>query len=401
MTRGRRPSKRPARLAVAAATAIVSLAAMTQLGGQPARAALIAIGKDDNYSVSHDHLLSVPSPGVLQNDTGLLGGTTAVLVSGVSHGTLDLNSNGSFTYQPDAGYVGSDSFRYHPSGFPSPTSTVTIQVTNAAPVARSDSYTWSGGTLTVGAPGVLANDTDADGDTMTVEMVGGGVSGSLDLHPNGSFQLDPGGGFGSSGSFQYRVWDGRVWSSAATVSLTISAAAPTATPTPRPTATPRPTPTPTLIPLPSLPLPSIALPVIPGQLPTPSPTPRATGSPFQDEAATPTPRPTAEGARLLPAASPSSGTRATIDLEAGLRQEPLWDVSSREGIGPNVGIDGVGVMAGFETWAVPAATIGGAGLLVVLFVTLQACGTVIWAPAVRRLRGERRPRRRRRRWAGA
>jgi hypothetical protein len=46
---------------------------------------------------------------------------------------------------------------------------------------------------------------------------------------------------------------------------------------------------------------------------------------------------------------------------------------------------------------VPAATVGGMGLLVLLFVGLQAGATVVWVPAVRRLRGERRPRRRHRR----
>ena len=35
-----------------------------------------------------------------------MGGTTAVLVSDVGHGVLDLRSSGRFTYQPDAGYLG-------------------------------------------------------------------------------------------------------------------------------------------------------------------------------------------------------------------------------------------------------------------------------------------------------
>ena len=101
-----------------------------------------------------------------------------------------------------------------------------IDVTNAVPVARNDSYTWAGGTLTVSAPGVLANDSDADGDALTAELVGGGVSGSLDLDPDGGFQLHPGGGFGSSGSFKYRVSDGKGWSPPVTVTLTIAAATP-------------------------------------------------------------------------------------------------------------------------------------------------------------------------------
>src|ERR671919_440613 len=89
----------------------------------------------------------------------------AALVSGVSHGALQLRSDGGFTYTPASGYVGTDSFRYRPSGLLSTAATVTITVTNAAPVAVPDAYsTPYRTTLVVPAPGVLANDTDTDGD---------------------------------------------------------------------------------------------------------------------------------------------------------------------------------------------------------------------------------------------
>ena len=53
------------------------------------------------------------APGVLGNDSDIDGDTlTAVLVSGPAHGTLALNSDGSFTYTPSANYNGSDAFRY-------------------------------------------------------------------------------------------------------------------------------------------------------------------------------------------------------------------------------------------------------------------------------------------------
>jgi hypothetical protein len=52
-----------------------------------------------------------------------------------------------------------------------------------------------------------------------------------------------------------------------------------------------------------------------------------------------------------------------------------------------LGLGDLGLAGGLETWAVPAATVGGVGLLVLLFVGLQAGGTIIWLPAVRRLRG--------------
>jgi VCBS repeat-containing protein len=63
------------------------------------------------YNTSADTVLNQAAPGVLGNVTDTDGDPlTAVLVGNVSHGTLVLNANGSFTYTPAAGFSGSDSF---------------------------------------------------------------------------------------------------------------------------------------------------------------------------------------------------------------------------------------------------------------------------------------------------
>jgi VCBS repeat-containing protein len=70
--------------------------------------------------------------GVLANDIDTAGDTlTATIVASASHGALVLNSNGSFTYTPTAGYTGSDSFTYLPHGtyVAGSATTVTIVVT--------------------------------------------------------------------------------------------------------------------------------------------------------------------------------------------------------------------------------------------------------------------------------
>jgi hypothetical protein len=68
---------------------------------------------DDSYSMVADTSLTVAAPGVLGNDSGASGiALTAVLVSGPSNGVLGLNADGSFTYTPNAGYIGPDSFTY-------------------------------------------------------------------------------------------------------------------------------------------------------------------------------------------------------------------------------------------------------------------------------------------------
>jgi hypothetical protein len=71
------------------------------------------VAADDAYSTDEDTPLSVAAPGVLGNDSDADGDPlTAVLVSDVSNGTLTLNSDGSFSYTPDGGFSGSDSFAY-------------------------------------------------------------------------------------------------------------------------------------------------------------------------------------------------------------------------------------------------------------------------------------------------
>ena len=73
------------------------------------------VAASDNYSVNADSTLTIPViTGVLANDTDLDTGTvlTAILNSGPAHGTLALNQDGSFSYTPDSGFSGTDSFSY-------------------------------------------------------------------------------------------------------------------------------------------------------------------------------------------------------------------------------------------------------------------------------------------------
>ena len=70
------------------------------------------------------------------------------------------------------------------------TKTMSIDVTavNDPPVAQDDAYLATEDTmLTVGAPGVLANDTDIESDPLTATMLSGPAHGTLALNPDGSF----------------------------------------------------------------------------------------------------------------------------------------------------------------------------------------------------------------------
>ena len=89
------------------------------------------VAVDDSYTTPVGQTLTVTAPGVLGNDVNPQPGSmTAVRAAGPAHGTLTLNTNGSFTYTPQAGYEGADSFTYRASnGQLSDVATVTITVT--------------------------------------------------------------------------------------------------------------------------------------------------------------------------------------------------------------------------------------------------------------------------------
>ncbi len=99
----------------------------------------------ESYSLNQDQSLNIAAPGVLANDSDADGDAlTAVLVSGTSQGSLTLNANGSFSYAPNAGFSGQDSFGYQvrdSAGATSAAVTVTIQVQllNAVSINSSSS----------------------------------------------------------------------------------------------------------------------------------------------------------------------------------------------------------------------------------------------------------------------
>jgi large repetitive protein len=186
------------------------------------------LANDDSYDVDEDTTLTVEAPGVLGNDTDVEGDElTAVLVTDVSHGSLTLNSDGSFAYSPDPNYSGSDSFTYRANdGTESgnvATVTITVNAVNDAPVAANDAYdTDEDTTLNVSAPGVLGNDSDVDGDSLEAALVSGVSHGSLMLNADGSFSYEPNGNFNGEDSFTYQASDGEADSNVATVTITVN-----------------------------------------------------------------------------------------------------------------------------------------------------------------------------------
>ena len=116
-----------------------------------------------------------------------------------------------------------ESFEGDPSGAPRLHVEYTIS-TNHAPVAVNDAYSTNEDTPLSANPanGVRKNDTDADGDPLTVIKYTNPAHGTLNLNPNGGFTYTPTANYNGPDSFTYYVYDGQFNSNIATVNLTIN-----------------------------------------------------------------------------------------------------------------------------------------------------------------------------------
>ncbi len=183
---------------------------------------------NDAYSTAFNTPLTVAAPGILANDNSNGGGAlTALLISNVSSGALTLAAGGSFTYTPNAGFSGIDSFTYRAlngnGAGTLATATITVQPP-APPTSLDDAYNTPFDTaLTVPAPGVLGNDGSNGGGAMTATLVTNAVNGVLALNANGGFTYTPTPGFVGADSFTYLATNSVGAGNVATVLLTVAA----------------------------------------------------------------------------------------------------------------------------------------------------------------------------------
>jgi len=190
------------------------------------------VAMDDAYTTDEDVVLDVPARGVLANDTDFDPTVlTTVKVTDPANGTLVLNADGSFTYTPETDFFGTDTFTYKANDgeLDSNIATVTITVTDFKDqvIAVDDEYeTDEDTTLTIVAPGVLANDIDVDLNIMTAGLVMNVEHGTLTLNGDGSFTYDPDPDFYGTDSFEYQLVTypavQSLWTDEATVTITVN-----------------------------------------------------------------------------------------------------------------------------------------------------------------------------------
>jgi VCBS repeat-containing protein len=208
------------------------------------------VANNDSYSVAEDGTLTVSAPGVLSNDTDANPGTTLSVatprpVTAPTHGALTLNADGSFSYVPDPNYAGPDSFTYRASdgtldSVTAATVSITVTAVNDAPTATAQSATTNEDTAQV----ITLTSSDADGNSMAFSIVSGPTHGTLGsigavtctgATPNScsaNVTYTPASNYFGSDGFAFKVNDGSVDSTSATVSITVNAVddAPTAVP---------------------------------------------------------------------------------------------------------------------------------------------------------------------------
>ncbi|MDX1991355.1 MAG: Ig-like domain-containing protein [bacterium] len=164
---------------------------------------------------------------VLANDTDADGDMLSVTaLTTPTVGTAAINPDGTVTYTPPAGFVGNATFEYTVSdGTDTDIGLVTVTMINRLPEANDDTATTFVNTL-VNIP-VIANDTDADLQPLSVSAIGTPSSGTAVLNGTTSIDYTPAPGFMGVATFTYTAFDGYD-SDTATVTVNVLNRAPEA-----------------------------------------------------------------------------------------------------------------------------------------------------------------------------
>ena len=161
---------------------------------------------------------------VLANDTDPTGQPLTVTTATAPNGTVTINPNGTVTYTPNPDFNGTDTITYtvtDPDGnTDTSTVTVTVNPVNDAPVANDDASTTPFDTPITFA--VMGNDTDVDGDTLTISGVPTSPNGTVTVNPNGTLTFTPNPGFTGAAVVNYTIVDEEGLTDSAVWTITVA-----------------------------------------------------------------------------------------------------------------------------------------------------------------------------------
>lgn len=168
---------------------------------------------------------------VLANDTDPDGDPLAVgSVTQPGHGTATIEADDTVIYAPALGFTGGDSFTYDACDDAGPplcdAATVSVTVAGSGggsppDAADDEASTTKGDSVTID---VLANDSDSDGDALTVANIGTPGNGTATVNDDGTITYEPEAHFDGLDSFTYDACDPTSLCDTATVIVTVSAA---------------------------------------------------------------------------------------------------------------------------------------------------------------------------------
>jgi PKD repeat protein len=177
---------------------------------------------NDSASVNEDSSVTI---NVLANDTDPDSDPlTVVSVQDPGNGTAVKNGDNTITYTPNADYNGADSFTYTIGDGNGGTDTATVSITvnpvNDAPSANNDTASVNeDSSVTIN---VLANDSDIDGDSLSVTTVGTPSHGTAVKNGDNTITYTPSVNYNGSDSFTYSITDGNGGTATATVNVTVN-----------------------------------------------------------------------------------------------------------------------------------------------------------------------------------
>jgi large repetitive protein len=160
---------------------------------------------------------------VLANDTDPDADPLTVTTAAAANGTVVINANGTITYTPNANFNGTDTITYTISdgngGTSQATVTVTVAPVNDPPVAKPDTATTNEDMAVTVA--VLANDTDLDGDPLTVTAATAS-NGTVVINPDGTVTYTPNANFNGTDTINYTISDGQGGFATSTVTIVVA-----------------------------------------------------------------------------------------------------------------------------------------------------------------------------------